>query len=129
MARDPFAANIIEFPEPGKVVINGIGKSKVISLPVEVVEWLKESYAGRAAVRELVTHYKFRQRLTHPGALRSLILLLYARARREAPYRVARRYGVAPEQLYRIERGMKKDNLYEYVMNLLQLHGEGGSKT
>ncbi len=129
MSRGSFIGEILEFPEPGKIIINGVGKPKEVNLPVEVVAWLRESYAARAVLRELVTHYKFRQRLAHPGALRSLILLLYARARGEAPYRVARRYGVAPEQLYRIERGIKKDELYDYVMNVLLLEREGRQQT
>ena len=103
------------------MTVKGLGKPKTIELPGEVVEWLRTSHPARIVLKELITHYKFRSRLAHPGAIRSLILLLYARAHGEAPYKVARRYGVAPEQLYRLERGLKKDNLHDYVLNVLHL--------
>ncbi len=110
---------VIEFRDKNIIVFNGIGKPKTLTLPTEVVEWLRSSKVVPLILRELVTHYKFRSRLSHPGALRSLLLLLYSRAVGEAPYKVARRYGVAPEQLYRIERGLKKDGLYDFVLNAL----------
>ncbi len=122
--RKPFISDLVEFNGDGTVTIHGIGKPKTIQLPPEVVEWLRESKAARRVLEELITHYKFRARLSHPGAIRSLLLLLYARARGTAPYKVARRYGVAPEQLYRLERGLKKDGLHELVMNLLSLDAE-----
>jgi hypothetical protein len=70
---------------------------------------------------ELVSHPRFRRRLSHPSAIRSLLLLLYARYYNIAPYKIARKYGIAPEQLYRLERGLKEDGLYQLVFNLLQL--------
>ena len=121
MSRSPFIEEIVEFINDSTLVINGIGKPKRLNLPVEVVRWLRESTYARIVLKELITHYKFRSRLTHPGALRSLLLLLYARARGVAPYKVARSYGVSPEQLYRLERGLRKDGLYDYVMNVLSL--------
>jgi hypothetical protein len=124
VARRPFIHYALEFNDDGSVTINGIGRPKRIPLPGEVIEWLKNSTPARIVLKELITHYKFRTRLTHPGALRSLILLLYSRAIGVAPYRVARRFGVPPEQLYRIERGLKKDGLYEYVINVLSLEEE-----
>jgi len=123
--RRPFIQYAIEFNDDGSVTINGIGRPKRIELPEEVVEWLRSSTPARIVLKELITHYKFRARLTHPGALRSLVLLLYSRSRGVAPYRVARRFGLPPEQLYRIERGLKKDGLYDYVLNILSLE-EGG---
>ena len=124
MAKGPFIENMIEFVDGNTLVVNGIGKPKRIQLPEEVVEWVRGSVYARIVLKELATHYKFRSRLTHPGALRSLLLLLYSRAHSVAPYRVARRYGVSPEQLYRLERGLKKDGLYDYVMNVLSLDGQ-----
>ena len=122
MARGgPFITEIIEFNDDVTVTVYGVGKPKKIQLPSEVVEWLKESTAARRILEELITHYKFRSRLSHPGAIRSLLLLLYARAHGTAPYKIARKYGVAPEQLYRIERGLRKDGLYDLVLNLLSL--------
>ncbi|MEB3816826.1 MAG: hypothetical protein LRS46_02640 [Desulfurococcales archaeon] len=117
----PFVEDIIEFIDERRLRVNGIGRPKEIELPEEVINWLKRSSYARIAVKELVTHYKFRTRLTHPGAIRSLLLLLYARASRVAPYRVARRFGVSPEQLYRLERGLRRDGLFEYVLNILSL--------
>ncbi|MCE4625669.1 MAG: hypothetical protein F7C35_07400 [Desulfurococcales archaeon] len=112
---------IVEFNDDSTIVVNGIGKPKVIKLPEEVVGWLRESRAAIRVLDELIGHYKFRHRLSHPGAIRSLILLLYARYKGIAPYRIARKYGVAPEQLYRIERGLKRDGLYDMVINLLKV--------
>lgn len=121
MPRRPFIQYAVEFNDDGSVTINGIGRPKRIELPGEVVEWLRNSTPARIVLKELITHYKFRSRLTHPGAIRSLILLLYSRSQGVAPYRVARRFGVPPEQLYRLERGLKKDGLYDYVLNVLSL--------
>ena len=124
MARKPFVKLLLEFPGDGTVVVHGIGKPKRIELPREVLEWLRESYVAKRILEEVVTHYKFRQRLAHPGAIRSLILLLYARRMNIAPYRLARKYGVAAEQLYRMERGLKKDGIYEFVINSLSVEAE-----
>ncbi len=117
----PVTSNIIVIEGDDRVTVHGIGKPKTVQLPPEVVQWLKESYAAKRIIEELVTHYKFRIRLSHPRSIRSLLLLLYSRAINCPPYKVARRYGVAPEQLYRMERGLKKDGLYEFVVNLLSL--------
>ena len=121
MPRSPYVGEIVAVESDDTIVVNGVGKPKRLRLPREVVEWVSGSYAARRVIEELVTHYKFKARLSHPGAIRSLLLLLYARAHGIAPYRVARRYGVAPEQLYRLERGLKKDNLYDLVMNMLSI--------
>ncbi|MEB3780154.1 MAG: hypothetical protein GSR85_07985 [Desulfurococcales archaeon] len=119
--KRPYIDEVVIIRDNNTVVINGIGKPKILRLSREVVSWISNSYAARRVIEELVTHYKFRSRLSHPGAIRSLIILLYARARGEAPYRVARRVGVAHEQLYRLERGLKRDGLYDFVINLLSL--------
>lgn len=123
MPRPPFIENILEFVDDETLIVNGIGRPKKLSLPLDVIRWLKDNPHARIVLKELITHYKFRSRLTHPGALRSLLILLYARAQGVAPYRVARSYGISPEQLYRLERGLKRDGLYEYVMNVLSLSG------
>ena len=122
--KKPYIRDIIEFTNTRKVTIHGIGKPKTVELPEEVVEWLKNSKVAKRVLEELVTHYKYRIRLSHPGSLRSLLLLLYSRAHRIPPYKTAKLYGIAPEQLYRMERGMKKDGLYELVMNLLALESQ-----
>ncbi|MCE4601730.1 MAG: hypothetical protein GSR84_07660 [Desulfurococcales archaeon] len=120
MPTKPYIGDVLHFKDD-EIIIYGIGKPKTLKLPEEVHRWLKESYAAKRILEELVTHYKFRARLSHPASLRSLILLLYARAHGIPPYKVARKYGIAPEQLYRMERGLKKDNLYDFTMNLLSL--------
>jgi len=122
--KKPYVSHILEVNDENTVTIYGIGKPKKIQLPSEIVKWVSESKVAKRVLEELVTHYKFRMRLSHPGSLRSLLLLLYSRAHRIAPYKTARKYGVAPEQLYRLERGLKKDGLYELVMNLLSLEAE-----
>ncbi len=121
----PYITRILEVKDKDTIIVMGIGKPKIIQLPEEVVEWVSESKVAIRILDELIGHYKFRTRLAHPGAIRSLILLLYSRAQGVAPYKIARKYGVAPEQLYRIERGLKKDGLYEFVINLLSLEEHG----
>ena len=116
MSKSLFVSDAIVFVDSENLIINGIGSAKQIKLPREVVEWLKSSYVARRLLEELITHYKFRRRLCNRGALRSLILLLYARLNRIPPYRVALRYGVSPEQLYRIERGLRSDGLLDLVL-------------
>ncbi len=125
LPRSPYITRIIEFINHEEVRIMGIGKPKEIRLPREVVEWLRNSRVAHRILEELIGHYKFRTRLAHPGAIRSLILLLYSRRHNTAPYKIARAFGIAPEQLYRLERGLKKDGLYEMVMNLLSLEQTG----
>jgi len=125
VARTPYITKILEVKDKDTIIVMGIGKPKTIQLPEEVVEWVSESKVAVRILDELIGHYKFRTRLAHPGAIRSLILLLYSRARGVAPYKTARKYGIAPEQLYRIERGLKKDGLYEFVINLLSLEEYG----
>ncbi|MEB3789201.1 MAG: hypothetical protein GSR72_04850 [Desulfurococcales archaeon] len=125
MVRTPYITRILDVKDKDTIIVMGIGKPKIIQLPEEVVEWVSESKVAIRILDELIGHYKFRTRLAHPGAIRSLILLLYSRAQGVAPYKIARKYGVAPEQLYRIERGLKKDGLYEFVINLLSLEEYG----
>ncbi len=121
MTQSRFLQGVVEILGPNTVRINGVGKPKEVMLPSEVVSWIKDNYPVYRILEELVTHYKFRARLSNPGSFKSLLLLLYARAKGIAPYRIARQYGVAPEQLYRMERGLKKDNLYDFVINLLSI--------
>ena len=121
MSRFINAENVIEIKGPNVIVFRGVGKPKELELPEEIVRWLEYSSGLKLVLKELITHYRFRSRLSHPGAIKSVLLLLYARAKGEAPYRVAKKFDVAPEQLYRLERGLKKDGLYDYVLNALSL--------
>ncbi len=118
--KKPYLSKVVECQED-EVIVYGVGKPKQIQLPGEVVNWVRRSKTAKRVLEELVTHYNFKARLSHPGAIRSLILLLYSRAHGIAPYKTARKYGIAPEQLYRLERGLKKDGLHETIMNLLNL--------
>ncbi|MCE4628541.1 MAG: hypothetical protein F7C34_05295 [Desulfurococcales archaeon] len=119
---------IVEFNSPVTITVYGIGRPKTIQLPEEIVEWLRTSNAAIRVLDEIIGHYRFRTRLSHPGAIRSLILLLFSRYHGIAPYRVANKYGIAPEQLYRLERGLKKDGLYDMVINILSLEAEQKQK-
>ncbi len=125
MPTRPYIGEVLDLKGDGNIVIYGIGKPKQVKLPPEIYEWIENSYAAKRILEELVTHYKFRARLSHPASLRSLILLLYSRAKGIPPYKTAKKYGIAPEQLYRMERGLKKDNLYDFTMNLLTLEEAG----
>jgi hypothetical protein len=116
LSRSPFIEDIILFVDSEIVVINGIGSSKQIKLPREVIEWLKSNRVARRLLEELITHYKFRRRLCNKGALRSLILLLYSRLNGIPPYKVALKYSISPEQLYRLERGLRSDGLLDLVV-------------
>lgn len=100
-----------------QVTVKGIGKPKTIQVPEEVARFVEDNVA---VIQDIISDPKFRRRLAHPGAFRSLFLLLYSRSIGVAPYKIARRYGVAPEQLYRIERALKWDGLYERVMSGLK---------
>lgn len=123
MGGKTLLGQVISFLGEDEIIINGVGKPKRVKLGPEVIEWLRTSYPARRLVEELVTHYKFRARLSNPGSFRSLILLLYARSHGIPPYKLARAHGIAHEQLYRMERGLKKDKLYEMAMNLLEAEG------
>ena len=116
MGRNPFIGDIILFIDSENLIINGVGSPKHIRLPREVVEWLKTSHVARRILEELITHYRFRRRLCNRGALRSLILLLYSRLNRIPPYKVALKYDISPEQLYRLERGLRSDGLLDIVV-------------
>ena len=56
----------------------------------------------------------------HPGSVRSLILLLYARAHGVSVLEVARKHDVAHEQLYRIERLLDRHGLKDKIYSVLK---------
>ncbi len=97
------------------------GRSLTAELPRDVVSWLAARPRIVALLRELAADPKFRRRLVNGAALRDLVLLLYARGTGVAPYLVARRFSTSHEQLYRMERGLKKDGLYDMVLGVLGL--------
>ncbi|WP_292319614.1 hypothetical protein [Caldisphaera sp.] len=102
--------------QTNKIVFYGIGKPKDLILPNEITEWIKKSKALNKILNILVNHQKFKKRLSNPMAIRSLLVYLYAKKNNIAPYIMAKKFNIAPEQLYRIERGLKKDNLYNTIM-------------
>jgi len=55
------------------------------------------------------------RRFRNPGAVRSLILLLYAKATRQPVYKVAIQHDTAPEQLYRIERAIREEGFNQLI--------------
>jgi hypothetical protein len=107
--------------ENNKVIVYGIGRPKDLYLPGEIMDWIGKSKNINRIISLLFTHSKFKTRLSNPNAIRSLMLYLFARKYNIAPYLIARKYNIAPEQLYRIERGLKKDKLYNDVIILLDL--------
>ncbi len=107
-----------------KLTLYSIGNPKTVTLPEDVVVWIKNSKLAKRIIKLLCTHARFRIRLSNPGAIRSMVLYLYARRTNIAPYALAKKYGVAPEQLYRIERGLKKDRLYKDVIIMLDMDAD-----
>ncbi|MFP3144376.1 MAG: hypothetical protein RXQ93_05110 [Caldisphaera sp.] len=102
--------------QTNKIVIHGIGKPKDLILPNEITEWVKKSKTLNRILNILINHQKFKKRLSNPMAIRSLLVYLYAKRSNIAPYIIAKKFNIAPEQLYRIERGLKRDNLYNTIM-------------
>ena len=84
-----------------------------VDLPACVADWLTASDTARRTLLALLGAPKFRRRLTSEGAVRSLVLLLYMRAHGQAPYKARQVLGVSGEQLYRIERAIREEGLYE----------------
>ncbi len=88
-----------------------------VEVPKEVGEFAE---AAIDLIYELIFKTPFGKRLKHPGAARSLVLYLYAKWKGLPPYRIAKQFGVSHEQLYRMERALKKDGLYEEVLSKLE---------
>ena len=84
-----------------------------VDLPACVAEWLLASDTARRTLLAILGAPRFRRRLTSEGAVRSLVLLLYMRAHGQAPYKARQVLGVSGEQLYRIERAIREEGLYE----------------
>jgi len=59
------------------------------------------------------------KRFRNPGAVRSLILLLYAKATKQPVYKVAIKYDTAPEQLYRIERAIREEGFEKLISDAI----------
>lgn len=104
-----------------KVTVYGIGKPKEILVPDEIGMWMNKSKTLNRIFNILITHEKFKKRLSNPMAIRSLLIYLYAKKNNVPPYIMAKKFNIAPEQLYRIERGLKKDNLYNTIMIQIDL--------
>ncbi|WP_048816676.1 hypothetical protein [Caldisphaera lagunensis] len=107
--------------ESNKATIYGIGKPKIIEVPEEIIPWLTRSKILNRILYILINHESFKKRLSNPMSLRSLLVYLYAKKKNIPTYIMAKRVNIAPEQLYRIERGLKKDNLYNVIMIQIDL--------
>ncbi len=113
-------SDLIVFRDANCIIVRGVGAPKELCLPSEVVLWLRSNRKAIRVLDALINNYKFKRRLCNRGALRSLILLLYAKSLKMPPYKIARSVGVSPEQLYRIERGLREDGLIDMVDNMLR---------
>ncbi len=86
-------------------------------LPPEIAEWVKKN---EGVIDWLVYDTPLRTYLRHPHSVRTLVLLLYARANDIPIAQFSRRIGVSHEQLYRLERLLNKLELKEFVYSLLK---------
>ena len=110
--------------EGSRVVVNGVGKVKEFELPPQVASWASDPRVRRL-LEELLEDPGLRGHFTSAGAIRSLVLLLYSRYVGTPPYRAAKLLGVAHEQLYRVERALRRAGVYGMVISRLGLIREG----
>ncbi len=110
--------------QSNKVIIYGIGKPKTIDVPEEILPWITKSKVLNRIFYILINHENFKRRLSNPMSLRTLLVYLYAKKENIPTYIMARKFNIAPEQLYRIERGLKKDNLYNAIMIQIDLDSQ-----
>jgi len=101
--------------EDNKVVFKKL-KEHVIELPQEVIEFVKKNIR---ILQWLVYDSPISSYLRHPGAVKSLILLLYSRVSEKPITVVAKEAKTFHEQLYRIERRLKElriEEVYKYLV-------------
>ncbi len=116
-----FVSVAVEGP---RVRVNGVGKTKEFDLPPQVAAWASDVRV-RGLLEELLEDPALRGHVTSAGAIRSLVLLLYCRYIRTPPYRAAPALGVSHEQMYRIERALRRAGIYEMAVSRLELIREG----
>lgn len=88
-----------------------------VPLPPRVAEFARSIID---ILDHLIFDTEFGKKLRNPGAVRSLVLWAYARGTGRPVYKVAEEHGVAPEQLYRIERALKREGVYGQVVSRIR---------
>ncbi|MCE4606735.1 MAG: hypothetical protein F7B59_05305 [Desulfurococcales archaeon] len=90
-----------------------------IRFPLEVLEWIK-CEKNRRILLSICNLPSLKKRIENPRSLKSLILLLYSIAKNTPPYKVALKFGVHPEQLYRHRRAILSAGLYDALAIILE---------
>jgi len=104
----------------GGLLVQGLGRPKEIQLPEELLKWASDP-AVITMLEDILEDPGFRAHVTTPGALQSLVMLLYAIYMGVPPYKAAKSLGTSHERLYRLERGLKKEGLYYMVRSKLEI--------
>jgi len=91
-------------------------------LPPEIAEWAKKNID---IIDWLVFDSPIASALRHPHSVRTLIYLLYARAHDMPIAQVAKKLGIAHEQLYRLERLLARGGIKDSVYNILKSRTRG----
>ncbi len=87
-------------------------------LPREVVDWVREHLE---IIDWLVFDSPIATSLRHPHSVRTLILLLYARANDIPIAQIAKKLDIAHEQLYRLERLLTRTGIKDKVYEVLKM--------
>ncbi|MCE4614480.1 MAG: hypothetical protein F7B60_02980 [Desulfurococcales archaeon] len=90
-----------------------------ITLPLEILEWIK-CEKNRRILLSVCNLPILKKRIENPRSLRSLILLFYSIAKNIPPYKIALKFGVHPEQLYRHRRALTSAGLYSALTMILE---------
>jgi hypothetical protein len=90
-----------------------------VSLPIEVLEWVK-CEKNRRILLSVCNLPGLKKRLENPRSLKSLVFLLYSIAKNIPPYKVATKFDIHPEQLYRHRRAIVSIGLYDALTMILE---------
>lgn len=85
-------------------------------LPQDMIEWVKKHVD---LLDWLVFDSQIASSLRHPHSIRTLIYLLYARSNNIPIAQMAKKVGIAHEQIYRLERLLAKAGLKDQVYSVL----------
>lgn len=85
-----------------------------------VTNWFMMHPRALSLLSSLASDPGMRRHLTSLGAIRSLALLIYARSNGLPPYRAKDVLGVSGEQLYRIERAIRREGLYRLYFSSIE---------
>jgi len=86
-------------------------------LPPEIAEWVKKNID---VIDWLVFDSPIASSLRHPHSVRTLIFLLYARTHDIPIAQIAKKLGIAHEQLYRLERLLASKGIKDGVYAILK---------